>query len=105
MFSLIYEFRDKIIIEVSAHDHFSDLRYHSNGDDSNKIFYHNLLVSPGISPVKNQNPGVAIFEIDSQTFIPHNLKMLFAVLDQTYGLKSGETFPFRTVTFSDFGLT
>jgi hypothetical protein len=31
-FDLLLEFKDKIVIEVAAHDHYSDLRYHSNGD-------------------------------------------------------------------------
>ena len=76
-FALLLQFKDKIVIEVSAHDHFSDLRYHSNGDDSNKQFYHNLLVAPGISPIKNQNPGLALFEIEPTTLVPRDLKMLF----------------------------
>jgi hypothetical protein len=53
LFSILYQFRNQIVIEVSAHDHFADVRYHSNGDDTNKDFYHNLIVAPGISPEKN----------------------------------------------------
>ena len=29
-FNIIQKYHDKIIIEVGAHDHFSDVRYHSS---------------------------------------------------------------------------
>jgi hypothetical protein len=29
-FAILSEFRDSIIIEVSAHDHYSDVRYHTD---------------------------------------------------------------------------
>ena len=29
-YSIIMEFHDKIVMEVSAHDHVADLRYHNN---------------------------------------------------------------------------
>lgn len=65
---LLLEFKDRLIIEVSAHDHFADVRFHSAGSKGG--FYHNLIVSPGISPIKNQNPGYAVFNIDASTLIP-----------------------------------
>ena len=106
IFSLLYQYRDRIVIEVSAHDHFADIRYHSDSASSDKQFYHNLLVSPGISPLKNQNPGVAIFEIDAHTFTPQNLKMIFLDLPQTYQISDLTTsnLPFRSMLFSDYGL-
>jgi hypothetical protein len=64
-------------------------------------------VSPGISPIKNQYPGIAIFEVDAATLIPRDLKMMFLLLDSTYGLKmntEAASLPFRTVSFTDFGL-
>eukprot|EP00347_Sterkiella_histriomuscorum_P022332 403330854 len=109
-FDILNQYKDRIVIEVSAHDHFSDVRYHSDGNEDNKQFYHNLIVSPGISPVKNQNPGIAHFEIDRSTFIPQNLRMIFIALEQTYALTKSQitaaktNLPFRTVTFSDYGL-
>ncbi|CDW74027.1 UNKNOWN [Stylonychia lemnae] len=104
-FSILYEFRNQIVLEVSAHDHFADVRYHSNGDDKNKDFYHNILVAPGVSPVKNQNPGYAVFEIDSSTFIPENLKLTFLnLLAVSKSEISSSNLPFRSVLLSDFGL-
>lgn len=76
-------------MEIGAHDHFSDIRYHSS-DDSNakKFFYHNILISPGITPIKKQNPGFATFDLDLSTMTPKNLKMTFLDLDKTFGMKS-----------------
>ena len=70
-FSILSEFRESIIIEVSAHDHYSDVRYHA--DPAASFYYHNMLVSPGVTPIDGQNPGVATFEIDASTFEPQNL--------------------------------
>lgn len=104
-FNLLLEFKDKIIIEVSAHDHYGDLRYHSNGDSSNKQFYHNLLVSPGLTPIDGSNPGVAFFEIDGTDLVPHSLKFLFLNLQTTYNLKQNTALPFHVVDIEkEFGL-
>jgi hypothetical protein len=67
---MFLQYKDRIVIEVSGHDHFADIRYHSDGASSNKQFYHSILISPGISPNKNQNPGVAVFEIDKTSLVP-----------------------------------
>lgn len=95
------------MIEVSAHDHFADVRYHSNGDVANKQFYHNMIVSPGISSLKNQNPGYAVFDIDS-SFIPSNLRMTYLDIEKTYDISKSliksATLPFRSVMLSDYGL-
>jgi hypothetical protein len=107
-FLILDQFRDKIVIEVVAHDHISDVRYHSNGD-SPKYFYHNMIVSPGVTPIDGNNPGVATFEISKSTMIPSNLVLYFLSLEKTYGWKSIPkdlaSIPFRTVEFSEFGLT
>ena len=87
-FKIIRKHHDKIVMEIGAHDHFSDLRYHSNKDAP--YFYHNILISPGVTPITKQNPGFATFDIDL-TMTPTNLTMTFLDLDKTYGMKSAPT--------------
>lgn len=62
-FDILSQFRDKIVIEACAHDHYADVRYHSSGETP-KFFYHNLIVSPGVTPIDGSNPGVATFEVN-----------------------------------------
>lgn len=81
-FDLLLKYADRIVIEVSSHDHFADVRYHSDSSSgSDKSFFHNTLISPGISPVKKQNPGYAVFNIDSSSMIPENLKLVFLPIE------------------------
>jgi len=80
---------DKVIIEVSGHDHYADLRYHSSDnvydlpDTATKFDFHNLFVAPGITPNKGQNPGVTIFDVNNG--IPSNMHMEFLNLEKTLG--------------------
>jgi len=66
-------------MEVVAHEHFADLRYHSSdnvaGFNSNAYFnFHNVFINPGVTPNKYQNPGFAVFEItDDEEQKPCNL--------------------------------
>jgi NADH dehydrogenase FAD-containing subunit len=70
------------LIEIGGHDHFADLRFHSSWDivgldnTPNEFKFHNLLIAPGVSPNKGQNPGVATFEITFDRKI-QNLRMEF----------------------------
>jgi hypothetical protein len=65
-FNILTEYSDKVILEVGAHDHFSDLRYHEDSFDfsgksslkegkvsKSKSYLHNLIVNPGVSPIDN----------------------------------------------------
>ena len=58
-----------------------------------------MLVSPGVTPIDGQNPGVATFDIDSKTLTPSNLQITFLPLDKTFGLitipNDIELIPFR----------
>ena len=73
---MLRDYHDVVIIEVVGHDHYSDLRYHSSNnvldlpDTDVKFDFHNMLVSPGITPWDEQNPGVAFFEINDSSYIP-----------------------------------
>ena len=70
-FQILRDNADAVIIEVFAHDHFADLRYHSSDnvfdlpDTDVKFDFHNLIVAPGVTPNKGNQPGVAMFEISS----------------------------------------
>ena len=46
-FEILKKYSDKIIIELTGHDHFASLRTHELGGGQ---FYHNLFVAPGITP-------------------------------------------------------
>ena len=67
-----------------------------------------MLVSPGVSPINGNNPGVGIFAVDETTLVPENWQLLFLDLDRTYGWQSLPTdlalFPFREVSLSTYGL-
>jgi hypothetical protein len=50
-FDILDKYRESIIVEVAAHDHYTDLRYHENSDFFGKYQYHNMIVSPGVTPI------------------------------------------------------
>ena len=72
------DYAPQVVIEVFAHDHIADLRYHSSNnvpnikDSSTKFDFHNLFLAPGITPEKGNNPGVTMFEV-SDSGSPSNL--------------------------------
>jgi hypothetical protein len=91
-FQILRDHKDQILIEVGAHDHIGRLTYHSGNsvcnlkDPATKFDFHNLLVTPGVTPNKGQNPGIAMFEVDNG--VAHNLKFEFLDLGKTYGSKT-----------------
>lgn len=109
-FELLATYRDSIVLEVTAHDHYSDVRYHTSADTTTPTFYyHNMFVSPGVTPINGQNPGVAMFEVDEKTLSPQNLQLYFIELSRTYGWQSVpedvSLIPFRQVSLSkEYGL-
>lgn len=66
---ILRTYSDQVILEIGGHDHYADLRFHSSWDVAGlkntpaEFKFHNLMVAPGISPNKGQNPGVATFDI------------------------------------------
>jgi len=78
------------VIEVVGHDHYADLRYHSSNnvidlpDLATKFDFHNMLVTPGVTPYDKSNPGIAMFEI-SEAGVPYGLKIEFLNLQATIG--------------------
>ena len=103
------QYRNYIVAEVVAHDHYSDVRYHSDVDSTGtKYFFHNTLISPGITPINGQNPGYATFTVDSTTLVPENWQLHFLSLERTYGWDTLPAdlskYPFRDVSLSQFGV-
>jgi hypothetical protein len=89
----MWNFKDKILIEVCAHDHVSDLRSHSSGTlfdvkkkcnyklDNNGDYFTGKLVTPGVSPVTYSNPGFAVFNYSEEYQLLSDLKLTFLLLD------------------------
>ena len=79
-FDLLNKYKDKIIIEVGGHDHFSNMRYHTDRDvldmtvpaPADADLFHNLIINPSVSPWHGNNPGISVFEIDDITLEPQN---------------------------------
>ena len=86
---ILLKYSDKVILELAGHDHIADVRYHNhvlpNGE---KTYFHNLLLSPGLSSKDGQNPGFAVFQIDKTTLVPWGLEMTFIDLAKTYGMEN-----------------
>ena len=66
------------------------------------------MVSPGVTPIDGQNPGIATFEVDKDSLKAQNLELTFIELKKTYGWESIPAdislVPFKTVKMSQFGL-
>ena len=108
-FDLLSQYRDFIVAEVVAHDHYSDTRYHTETDTTGKkYYYHNMLVSPGITPIDGQNPGFATFTVDPTTLNPEDWQLRFLQLEKTYGWDKLPTdlslYPFRDFSPAPYGL-
>jgi hypothetical protein len=113
-FQMLRDNHDLVVMEVGGHDHFADLRFHTSKnvaelkDLSGSTFnFHNLFVSPGMTPYGNSNPGVSKFELNSD-FVPQNLRMEFLDLDYTIGKQSVpySEAKFWTVDYAkDYGVT
>lgn len=90
-FELLEKFKDKVIMEVGGHDHFTSMRYHTTKDvldtssaaESDDSLFHNILVNPSITPWYANNPGVSGIEINDQTLVPHNYHATYLNLKKT----------------------
>jgi hypothetical protein len=93
-FGLILErYADKIIIELSGHEHAADVRYHEGSALFNTTFskkkhshssnaqlnytlpkyYHNIIINPGVTSFDGANPGYSSIELDLQRQVAMNL--------------------------------
>ena len=72
---------EKVLLEVSGHDHLGGLRYSTKSDG----FYLNKVLFPGLNGRETQ-PGFATFEFDLRTDSVKALKFTFVDIDSTIGL-------------------
>ena len=79
---------DKILLEVTGHDHLAGMRYSAKHDG----FYLNKVLFPGLTGSSQTQPGFGTFEFDSETDTVQALKFTFIDIDSTIGLP--ETTPF-----------
>jgi len=75
-------------------------------DPKDEFNFHNMFVAPGVTPNKEQNPGVAIFEVTSDG-VPHNLRFEFMDIYSQYFSSSVEysDLKFNSLDMSEYGLT
>ena len=92
-FDLLSQYKEKIIIEIGGHDHFTSMRYHTNYDvldttvpaPDDALLFHNILINPSVSPWNGNNPGISKFEIDDKTLLPFNYEASYLNLQDTIG--------------------
>lgn len=92
-FNILKEYKERIIMEISGHDHFSSLRVHKDDDGD---YYHNIFVAPSLTPWYSNNPGVTSLKI-SEDNVPHGLKSTFLNLNATIG--KNEPLPYDELEF------
>lgn len=125
---LINQYSDRVIMEIGAHDHYGDLRYHDKdisdvdfndkvkvsklvqkarkeaSPAENKEFFRNIFITPAVSPIKTNNPGVTLLEVDDLTLEPQNLISHFFQLNKYNEDSSVDEF--HIVNYQDdFGVT
>lgn len=110
-FKVLRDHADVIVLEIVAHDHYMDLRYHSSDhvldfpDTPSKFDFHNVLLTPGMTSNKGQQPGVAYFEIGDDN-IPRHLQAQFLNLYSTFDnpMPAYEDLEFRSLNLVDYGV-
>jgi hypothetical protein len=106
-FELLQRYKDKIIIEVGGHDHFTSMRYHTTRDildtesstKTDDSLFHNILVCPSLTPWYDNNPGISAMEIDDETLVPQNYQATYLNLKPTIGKK--QRTPYRKFEWRD----
>ena len=112
-FEILRDYKDRVIIELAGHDHFTAMRYHSSHgvfdlpDPEQKFNFHNLLIAPSVTPWYRNNPGVSVFEL-SDAFVPQNLRTTYLNLEPTMNVTERtpyEQLEFRSIDYEvDFGI-
>ena len=110
-FQLLERHKDKVIIEIGGHDHFTSMRYHTKRDimdtksptATDDSLYHNMLVNPSATPWYGNNPGISAIEIDDETLIPHNYHATFLNLKKT--LDKPTRTPYKQLEWRDCDYT
>lgn len=80
-FDMMLEYKDQVVLEVGAHDHWEDVRYYENKDGD---AYRNLLISTGIGMDHKQLPGFSTFYLKNK--IPSGLIEYNLDITNAYGM-------------------
>jgi hypothetical protein len=80
---LMLKYKNRIILEIGAHDHWSDIRYIN---DNTYGPFRSLFVAPAISPIRGQMPGYAYLEINNG--VAQNPHMVSLDITASYGQSS-----------------
>lgn len=122
-YQILWDYRDKIIFEITGHDHLADFRTHSahewynqtdqcmqayNDSQLNNYFL-GKMISPSITPGNNTNPGFTTFVYDINLQTLNSVNMTFLQLDSASQMPVGTTFDqfeYLNVDWgTEFGLT
>ena len=82
-FDIILSNKDKIILEVTGHDHLAGLRSAPIPGATGE-YYLNKIVFPGLTSNTSQQPGFGTFIYDTDTTTASQLKMTFVDLNDSY---------------------
>ena len=125
--SILERFPQKIIIEISGHEHLCDVRYHNGSlffpqspllknlprneqlqylNFTGPKRYHNMLISPGVTSFDGQNPGYTVMQLNLTSQIAYDLKMTFLPIDKTYNwtmpFPDVMTWPWNVLNFTEY---
>ena len=64
-FDLMEKYHDRILFEITGHDHLAGLRTHQMNNSTEQ--YLNKVLFPSITANTNTNPGFGTFEYDTET--------------------------------------
>ena len=103
-FDIILSNKDKIIFEVTGHNHLAGLRASAPTPDSSSSseYYLNKVIFPGLTAVTSQQPGFGTFIYDTDTTKASQLKMTFVDLNASYDKPESTTYDELTWLDVDF---
>ena len=100
---MIYENRDRIIIEVAGHDHVEDIRYSRRQDGKSA---RSLLISNAVTLNNHDLPGFTTFKVEN--FVPTDLMQYSLDITPSFGMShipSFESLSYNVVNYKkDYGL-
>ena len=107
-FALIEKYHDRILFEVTGHDHLAGLRTHKVTESGSDAQYLNKVLFPSITANSDTNPGFGTFEYDTETQVVSKLQFTYVDVDGTIGMPAETPFeelPWMNVDFeTKFGL-
>eukprot|EP00347_Sterkiella_histriomuscorum_P018186 403346462 len=117
---LLQKYHDKVLIEISGHDHVADLRYNKGSyvemvdkflsveEEQKDYNFHNLLIAPGVTSATAQNPGYTTFTLDNEQTAVKDLQMTFLPIEKTYNnsyvVSDLDSWPWRHLEFKSLGI-